>query len=275
MKKIIFFILLMLLALFSCDDTKKDELIQSNKSDISYNLIDELSDYLCNINSEVDIIDNVFSRKLNSVKNGKDLLYVEFNSNDCYYVSGYLNVEHIEKNKYCCLKKYIWVKYENETEIENYYDNRKMIVCFQINKSSKVIDLKTNKVVDFVIEHYQIYEPVFENNKNVKKAIDFYEFDTIILKSKEKLYYCKQSVFYELYSLQTIKINGENYILIYKKTINEGYGYLYTADLEYDLGIYYDYVMSNIGVDEYILNDKNGNINYFLTLEIDKISQMI
>ena len=89
------------------------------------------------------------------------------------------------------------------------------------------------------------------------------------------MYYCKQSVFYELYSLQTIKINGENYILIYKKTINEGDGYLYTADLEYDLGIYYDYVMSNIGVDEYILNDKNGNINYFLTLEIDKISQMI
>ena len=175
----------MLLALFSCDDTKKDELIQSNKSDISYNLIDELSDYLCYINSEVDIIDNVFSRKLNSVKNGKDLLYVEFNSNDCYYVSGYLNVEHIEKNKYCCLKKYIWVKYENETEIENYYDNRKMIVCFQINKSSKVIDLKTNKVVDFVIEHYQIYEPVFENNKNVKKAIDFYEFDTSIFKQSQ------------------------------------------------------------------------------------------
>ena len=238
---------------------------------LSDNLINKLIIYLKNKFVEYEIGPTSFEIKIDRIKNGEDLMYVEYDNNNYYYACAYLNPAHdFEYIDYCCCDKYIWVGYENENDIQKYYKGNELIVAFQINKASQKIDLLTNNNVDNNVEYYQIYKPLFTNNNyNVSSKIEFNKEFITITDFDNDLYFSnniKESLEY----FDIIKLNDKIYFMVFINKIIEN-EIISENNLNYEFGKYYNELM-NIMINVSISPENGYNYGLF---EIEDIVNLI
>lgn len=211
-------------------------------------LIAELIDYLISLKVHHDMITYSVEDKIDQIKAGKQALHVAFDSTTSYYfVCGYLNSSHGPQNvAYCCPEKYTWVRYRSENEIQEYYNDEKIAVAFQINKATlvKVLSPDNNKAPK--VEHYQLYELEFVDGFNVKAPITFNK-TSIYLDSSNKrtVYYCTKKYNYDNCSLPCVFYNNQ-YYLIDLAFIEYSDGSVTKYDFEDRYGKYYDILMEII-----------------------------
>ena len=146
-------------------DTPTEPQVLDNESE----LIKILVKYLQELSWDADMYFLSLSDKINTIKGGREALYVGFDSLSYYYVCAYYNSDHEleEKDYYCCGTEYTWVRFEKESEIQEYYNDEKFLAGFQLNRSLGVTNILSVEADVPDMEVFTQYKPEFKEGLNV------------------------------------------------------------------------------------------------------------
>ncbi len=218
---------------------------------------------------EYDLIGRSLENKINDIKNGIQPLHVVFDPDSYYFVCGYYNSPFENGDVgYEKAKEYTWVKYEDETEIQEYYNGIKWAVVFQINKALTITDILSNDTAVPNMEHFQIYKPTFENGANTAEPIvfdkTFIYLDNFLNQLDEDVIYHSKSWYYHSnVTISCVYIDGEYYLPFYLATLEDGEIFdaqqaLSTNQFTYTLGEYYDAIIRVMDTEKYsvVVNEK-------------------
>ena len=177
-------------------------------------------------------------------------LLVKLDPSSYYYVCGYSNNafgcsgekcsvtnEPRGESNFCHAESYTWIKFDEASEIQEYYNGEKFVAAFQLNPSLEVTNILSadEEVPDF--EYFSRYKPEFKEGLNVKPAIALREEECYIyvIRSDDKI------IYYEYESSSTIpciQIEDQYYI---KYLFDLGAdGLNIEEDISSSLGEYYD-----------------------------------
>ena len=244
-----------------------DTPIPTGELDKSGNLMVEILAYLEQYGTQYDLRHISFSMKVNGIKKGAEPIHVAFDPTNYYFACGYYNVTHeYGEYVYCCAPEYTWVGYENETEIQEYYNGLKCVVVFQVNKALTVTNLlDTDTTLN--MEHFQMYQPTFENGANISGSIVFDETFIYLDKfsalgitessfSEGMMYHSVEWYYHESYSMPCICLDGEWYIPIWIDTLKTGETFnaqqaLSREQITNELGEYYDAIIGVMDTEKY------------------------
>ena len=199
-----------------------------------------------------------FSSKIDAIKDGAQALHVVFDVNDYYFVCAYNSPDN-EKIRY---EDCTWVKYDNETDIQEYYNGGKLVEAFQINKTLSVIDILSGDTSVPNVEHFQPHYPIFENGVNVATPIVVNEtficvngFRYLNVANDKTIYHYWGNRF-ELATISCVCLDGEYYLPFYLATLEDGEIFdaqqaLSTDQITYTLGDYYDAIINIMNTDKY------------------------
>jgi hypothetical protein len=191
--------------------------------DKSSDLIVTLVAYLMQLMIDYDMGDTSLEKQINDIKSGTQPLHVAFDPSDYYFVCGYYNSPSENGDplyEYC--NEYTWVGYENESDICEYYKDMKWAVVFQINRALSITDLLPGERKVPNMEHFQFYEPTFENGRNTNASITFD--DTFIYlnypncylnkfsKITSTMYYSNSIYYHYLNTISCICLDDQYYI---------------------------------------------------------------
>ena len=172
-------------------------------------------------------------------ENGVELLEVEFDILDYYFVCGY-DSDSSESRDAARAEKCNWITFDSSDKIPEYYNNEKCVFVFQLNRSSSVISyFGSEKAPD--VEHFSEYEPEFKQGYNVAPPIPFDE-DVIYINgalsapvAEGTVYYTTKSSLSPWTTLPFIENAGAKVLMLEQDADkNEAIG------LELVLGDYYD-----------------------------------
>lgn len=261
---------------YTVEDVSLTVLSEEEKNE---KLLSKLIKYLKDLHVNYDMIESPFCSKMGNIKSGAYAYQVAFDSENYYYICGYYNSTHefedYESVYKCCVDKYNWVKFESPEEISEYYNGEKLIVAFQINKARFVKNIFSDSVDVPQIEHFQIYDAVFENGLNIKDSICFDEMFIYLTHSKDSVeFHSVSSVEHRWITIYCVDINGESYIAIplcRETSIGSGYSW----DLEWEFGEYYNALTEILIKDRYSEKDKNDTVYYYGLLDFDEFGRVI
>ena len=195
-----------------------------NTIELSEGLIDSINKYLGKKYSEINIQAATLSSHMEKIDKGiVRPLHVEIDPDEYYYACAYFDIpedhkcgEHWGR---CCREKYIWVGFEKEEDIPEYYNGVKFREAFQVNKTlfcRNIIDANNTTKFEFV----NIYKPEFKDGFNVapKKQVDgtfiylnFKYLDTSLNTSDDDVVYCANRHF-RYYHIPCVNLEGEYYV---------------------------------------------------------------
>ena len=244
------------------ENDQKDPPMVEGELNKDSELIVTLVNYLKQCSYEYLIITLSLSSKINQIQDGAQPLHVAFDPNSYYYVCGYYNVTHEyrEPYHYCCASEYIWVGYENEAEIQEYYNDVPCIVAFQLNRALTVTDILSGEPANDM-EHFQIYKPTFENGVNTAPAITIDDTYIYLNNVNERfdediIYHSKSWYYHSNATISCICLDGEYYLPFYLATLEDGETFdaqkaLSTDQITHTLGEYYDEIISVMDTERY------------------------
>ena len=248
-------------------------------------LIVELIAYLEQYLVEYDLISVSFSSKVNGIKNGAQPLHVAFDPNNYYFVGGYYNTEHKDSViDYRYASEYVWVGYESEAEIQEYYNDMPCVVIFQINRALTVTNILSDEPANDM-EHFQIYKATFENGVNTAPPITFG--DTFIYLNnfsnrfdEDTIYHSKSWYYHENATIPCICLDGEYYLPFYLATLEDGEIFdaqqaLSTNQITYTLGEYYDAIISVMDIEKYSVEVNEKYTYRYGVVSIDDFVNLI
>jgi hypothetical protein len=237
-------------------------------------LIVTLRIYLKRYSNSMRILDdivintsNTFASKINSIKNGTRPIHVAFDSDSNYFVCGYFNpADGHTETRNCCCDEYTWIGYQNENEIQEYLNDMKCIVAFQINKALTVTDLLDADADAPNMEHFQIYKPTFENGINIGAPIDFSEtFIYLENPNKDTIYYSISSSDHKNKTISCMRYEGKYYLSFHLHTIYDNGNRDEGINVAVSFGEYYTAIVSVMKEVEYDLTgSSNGTSVYGL-----------
>lgn len=253
--------------------------------DTNNELITTLRTYLKSYGRRVTILNdifintsNTFASKINSIKNGTRPIHVAFDINNDYFVCGYFNPPdgHTETRN-CCCDEYTWVGYQNENEIQEYLNDMKCIVAFQINKALTVTDLLNADADVSNMEHFQIYKPTFENGINVGAHIAFSEtFIYLDEPNKDTRYYSIFSSGHDNNTIPCDYIEGKYYLSFHLHTVYANGKCEDGINVAVSFGEYYTVITSVMKEIEYDLTGSSkGTSVYGLISFEDFINEIV
>ena len=190
--------------------------------------------------------------KIEKKEFGYKPLLVKLDPSSCYYVCGYsnnafgcsgekcfvTNERRGESDSFCHAESYTWVKFDEASEIQEYYNGEKFVAAFQLNPSLEVTNILSvdEEVPDF--EYFRRYIPEFKEGLNVEPAIALREGEEgyiYVTRSDDKIIYCE----YESSSITPcIQIEGQYYIKYLFDIGTDGLNI--EEDISVLLGEYYD-----------------------------------
>lgn len=269
------FCLFVLSALAGCtyymigDDRSNEDSAESNAEvTVSFNgklvksdseQITAFASYLEQLSFDREVDAVTMESKINLFRSGGSPLHVRLDPNIFYFICGYYDSTHENENgKYCCAPKYTWIEYASEKDILEHYDGKKLVVAFQINKSIEVLDILEGKIPPS-FEHYQIYEPIFENGINVSKPAGLIEESFIYLNASDDLDICHSSsaYYHGMMTIPCVEIDGEYYVTMPLDQNGESLDAL----LSREFGEYAEMFASIIDVEKYSVTDEQGQIH--------------
>ena len=193
-------------------------------------------------------------------------LLINLSEEKKYYVCVYYTDEHeyeeIETLAYCCYDSYIWVGFESEEDIPEYYKGEKLLTAFQINTQVSCKNLKTGEI-NIVSNHFMLYTPRFEGGSNITQPASI---DKILFyltsQDNSPIYFTSISEGYKGCNLRCIEIDGEIYLSEYSPIkIEENHEIVYEKDLNSSFGKYYDQLINVMISDKYSETDTDANGN--------------
>ena len=259
---------------FSDDDSVDNIYEQSfaveDSDTLTDELIDSLIDYLKMLYVEYELPDTSLSGKIDKIKRGQQPLLVDFDPTNFYFVCGYY--DGITENgplKYINSNEYTWVRFENQNEIKEIHEDKNFIVAFQINKALLVRDIASQKAILPRVEHFQMYDPVFENGVNTNTHIVFgKEFIYLNPSNAERIYLSTSAFTHQVVTIPCILLDNKYYITRVTYSIhangNKDEGYL-----KGDFGTYYDALMSIMDTTKYSVTTAQGRTDYYGLIEIN------
>ena len=242
-------------------------------------LIANLIAYLDQIWVQRSIIIFPLSTKIDGIKNGAQPLHVAFDPTNYYFVCGYYNpTEEDSEWNYCCAEEYTWVQYANEDDIPEYYNGRKFLVAFQMNRALTVTDLLNSETANNM-EHFQIYSPVFENGFNTESPIVFDETFIYLnnfrkLFDEDMIYHSTSWYYHRNQAITCVSLDGEYYLPLYLATIkfDEEFNVeqaLSEDHFKYELGNYYDPLVNIMDTEKYRVEHSTGSFHYYGVVSLD------
>ena len=260
--------------------------IPTSFMDKNSNLIVSLLAYLKQYGVEYSIMDVSFSDKINGIKNGAQPIHVAFSPSDYYFVCGYYNVpnEH-DEYLYCCAPEYTWVGYKSENEIQEYLNEMRCVVVFQMNKAITVTNLLDPNAAPLNMEHFQMYKPEFENGINVGAPVVFdetfifldefsYIGNTTSRFKENIMYHSTEWYYHENESISCIALDSGYCLPVYLTTLKDGEALNMEDALSSNLiisylGDYYDVAIAVIGTQKYHIVNKNGRVTYYGVIPLE------
>ena len=189
--------------------------IVEGELDKNSDLIVELLTFLDEYRKDIMPPTTSLAKQIDSIKSGKQPLHVVFNPDEYYFVCGY-NPSESEKTVF---DNCVWIKYDNETEIQEYYNGGKITVAFQINKALNVMDILFEGSAVPDMEHFQLYDVVFENGVNVAAPATF---DSAFIylndSNKELIYYSVGKYYHKSVTIPCVYLDEQYFISIYLAT---------------------------------------------------------
>lgn len=253
----------------------------NRNSDLIVTLVAYLKQYFV----EYDLVGRSFEIKINNMKDGIQPIHVAFDPSNYYFVCGYYNSpsEHGDIG-YHNSEEYIWVGYEKETEIQEYYNDMKWAVVFQINKAITIADIFSSGRLVPKMEHFQIYKPTFENGVNVGVPVVFNE--TFIYlnypncylnrfsQSTSTMYYTKSIYYHNMNTIPCVSLEGQYYIPIWLDTLTTDEIFSAQKALSkdrilYDLGEYYSAIIDVMDTERYRVQPQVGYTYYYGVISLD------
>ena len=233
--------------------------------DKNHPLVVALLEYIEDLYVERNFYQYPFSTQINLINTGVQTLHVAFNPLDYYFVCGYANCVH-ESNasRVCCVEENIWIKYNSESEIQEYYNDMKCKVVFQINKALTVSDIFSLEVIVPDMEHFQFYEPTFENGVNMSAPLNFDETFIYLNRSNESTLYYSTTVYNHVnLTIPCTYLDGQHYISLYLYEIDSNgtiapSGGLASSYILWYFGDYYDAIMAVMDTERYNAVNKYG-----------------
>ncbi len=279
MKKalLIFLTLAMLLSLCACrtpqsgerQDERENippEQAMDEENNLSKNLIFSLTEYLKNLHTEYEMPETSFVEKMEQIKNAHSSLHVKFNSSKYYYACAYYGSDHEnEAETYCCVADYTWVRYDNEGDIREYRNDAPLVVAFQINQQLFARNIILDDTTNQEMEHYQVYQPVFEEGMNVASSIVFDSTFIYIsqLANEQVIYHSVDAYNHDWITIPCIELEDQ-YYLIFPLYTEYTDGYRSEVNLVQEFGTYYDDLLNIMVTDQYDARDENGTTYYGL-----------
>lgn len=259
---------------FSDDDSVDNIYEQSfaveDSDTLNDELIDSLIEYLQGLYVNYELPDTSLSIKIDNIKKGQQPLLVDFDPDIFYFVCGYY--DGVTKNgplKYRNSEEYTWVRFENQNEIKEIHEDKNFIVAFQINKALLVRDIASPQAIIPRIEHFQMYEPIFENGVNTNTHIIFEEeFIYLNPSSAERVYHSTSAFDHQVVTIPCILLDNEYYITRVTFSIHSN-GNTSEGNLKGDFGTYYDALMSIMDTTKYSVTTTQGRTDYYGLIEIN------
>ena len=259
---------------FSDDDSVDNIYEQSfaveDSDTLTDELIDSLIDYLKMLYVECELADTSLSGKIDKIKFGHQPLLVDFDPTNFYFVCGYY--DGITKNgprEYENSDKYTWVRFESADEIQENHEDKKFIVAFQINKALLVRDIASQKAIIPRVEHFQMYEPIFENGVNTNTHIVFEdEFIYLNPSNADRIYLSAAAFDHQVVTIPCILFENEYYISHFMYSIHIN-GEKDEMNLRGVFDQYYDSLMSVIQPTKYSITRSSGITDYYGLITID------
>ena len=269
------------------EDTQNNSTLQKSELDKDSELIVNLIAYLDQIYVSYNPFFPPFYGKIDAIKEGAQPLHVAFDPANYYFVCGYYNpTEEDDEWNYCCATKYTWVQYENETEITEYYNDRKLIAAFQINRALAVTDLVTGEATNNM-EHFQMYEPVFENGINKEPPLVFEE--TFIYLNNFLNHFDDDMIYHSIfwyyhrgYSINCVCLDDQYYIPFHLGTLKtdqlfDAQDALSQEYVLYEFSEYYNAIVGVMDTEKYRKNaPANGYVYYYGVISLgDFVNEII
>lgn len=238
-------------------------------------LIDALVEYLQGLGVEYELPDTSLSIKIDNIKKGQRPLLVDFDPTNFYFVCGYY--DGITENgplKYGNSNEYTWVRFESADEIQENHEDKKFIVAFQINKALLVRDIASPQAIIPRIEHFQMYEPIFENGVNTNTHIVFEkEFIYLNPSNAERIYHSTSLFNHQVVTIPCINYD-EYYISHFMYSIHIN-GEKDEMNLRGVFDQYYDSLMSVIQPTKYSITRSSGITDYYGLITIDDFVKIL
>ena len=239
-----------------------------------------LSDFWTSYDAIIDWHKSSLADKVENIKDGTQALHVFFDPSNYYYVAGYYNPTHSYEEKSCCTLKYNWVKYENETQIQEYYNGMKCRVVIQINKELHATNIVSKESTIADLEYIQLYTPLFTDGVNTAAPIVF-DGNCFYLREDYEgtLYICKDIVYYYNVLLSSVCLDGQYYMPILLTRLEKGE----TLDVEKvfsgnsfreEFGEYYDAIRAMMVFNKYSL-EYDGKISHYGLIPMDEFVNLI
>ncbi len=270
MKRIIFIVLTVILALFCFVGCEDDDVIEPVPP-TEVNLIDELSEYLSLVNSAINYAD-LLSLKVNNIINGAEPIHVGFDETcERYYVCAYYNIEHYNEGwNYCCAKEYTWIEYKSESEIKEYYGEEKFLVGFQLDRAKFATNILTGKASAKSFEDFRIYEPVFEGGVNVAPKMTINKtYIYIDTNNNANLYHDSSFVTHTAGNFNCVYLDGKYYIISYRIS-----DHLY-ENIDVYFGQLSDELLEIMVTDKLSMTWADGTVSYYGLFEIGEFADVI
>ena len=234
-----------------------------------------LSDFWTSYDAIIDWNKSSLADKVAKIKDGTQALHVFFDPSNYYYVAGYYNPTHSYEEKSCCVLEYNWVKYENETQIQEYYNGMKCRVVIQINKELHATNIVSKESTIADLEYIQLYTPLFTDGVNTAAPIVF-DTDCFYLREDYEgtLYICKDIVYYYNVLLSSVCLDGQYYMPILLTRLEKGE----TLDVEKvfsgnsfreEFGEYYDAIRAMMVFNKYSL-EYDGKTSHYGLIPMDE-----
>jgi hypothetical protein len=286
MRKIISIILvssLLLLCLSGCSIFCNGDVNYCPAGKTDDRLVDKNSDLIKAIVSfmtEEDVDGNLpapdLTYKINLIKQeGAELMEATFNAFDYYFVCAYSDNHEISSERYDEKAEYSWYRFGSADEIPEYYNGKKCVLAFQINKASSVNNLLINEDAPN-IEHFAVYEPEFKKGFNARSPIAFDEtviyingvfFDSA---NKNTVYLTTSSYFTPWATMPFVEFDGAKLLLL-----RHDYETIEEINLELVLGEYYDEFARFGRLDEYEIYLSDGSTFIYSLITLDDFVEVV
>ena len=158
------------------DDNKGTEIAADDA------LVIALVEYLNELEVDHDMPAITTADKMDAIRDGQQALHVAFDSSKPYFVCAYSAGG--QKSG-----EYVWIKYTDASEITEQCSYLQMALAFQVNPSLFVKDIMTEDAAVPTMEHFQPYEPQFNEGLNTKAADTFDETFIYLNSSEENAVY--------------------------------------------------------------------------------------
>ena len=241
-------------------------------SDLVVTLVDYLKEYWL----QVGKAPLSFANQINEIKDGTKPLLAIFDSSDYYYVCGYYTLDHAQEGLlYCCPKEYTWVRYEEASQIQEYFNEMKCIVAFQINKASNVTNI-LDGTNTFGVEHFQIYKPSFENGVNINPSVTFDQMFVYLHRSdKEVAYHCTSTYYNHLVTMPCIYFEEEYYFYFYLYQVYPNGERSPDCDYTESFREYHDVLINLMEKDKYSTIHESGFADFYGIISFENFLNVV